>query len=57
MGHLPIEDTLARVPPGTRLLYTHLNNTNPVARPGAPELASLAAAGAEVAADGMVVEV
>jgi pyrroloquinoline quinone biosynthesis protein B len=56
MGHLPIEDTLARVPPGTRLLYTHLNNTNPVARPGAPELARLAAAGAEVAADGMVVE-
>jgi pyrroloquinoline quinone biosynthesis protein B len=56
MGHLPIEDTLARVPAGTRLLYTHLNNTNPVARPGAPELDRLAAAGAEVAADGQVLE-
>jgi pyrroloquinoline quinone biosynthesis protein B len=56
MGHLPIEDTLGRLPSGTVFLYTHLNNTNPVARPGAPELAQLAEAGAEVAAEGQILE-
>jgi pyrroloquinoline quinone biosynthesis protein B len=56
MGHLPIEDTLGRLPAGTLALYTHLNNTNPAARPGAPELAWLAEAGADVAGDGQVVE-
>jgi pyrroloquinoline quinone biosynthesis protein B len=56
MGHLPIEDTLRRLPSGPLFLYTHLNNTNPVARPGAPELARLAEAGAHVAADGQILE-
>jgi pyrroloquinoline quinone biosynthesis protein B len=56
MGHLPIEETLGRLPSGTLVLYTHLNNTNPVARPGAPELTWLADAGAEVAGDGQVLE-
>ena len=56
MGHLPIEDTLGKLPSGTRFLYTHLNNTNPVARPDAPELSRLVAAGAEVAADGQLIE-
>jgi pyrroloquinoline quinone biosynthesis protein B len=56
MGHLPIEDTLRRLPPGPLYLYTHLNNTNPLARPGAPELAGLAADGAHVAADGQILE-
>jgi pyrroloquinoline quinone biosynthesis protein B len=56
MGHLPIEDTLGKLPPETLLLYTHLNNTNPVARPGAPERAMLADAGAEVAGDGQLLD-
>jgi pyrroloquinoline quinone biosynthesis protein B len=56
MGHLPIEDSLGRLPSGARFFYTHLNNTNPVARPGAPELAQFAAAGAEVADDGDVLD-
>jgi pyrroloquinoline quinone biosynthesis protein B len=56
MGHLPIEDTLGKLPAGTLLLYTHLNNTNPVARPGAPERAMLADAGAEVAGDGQLLD-
>jgi len=51
MGHLPIEQTLDRLPAGTRCVYTHFNNTNPLARPGAQELA-----GAEIAADGQVLE-
>jgi pyrroloquinoline quinone biosynthesis protein B len=51
MGHLPIEDTVGRLPSGTLVLYTHLNNTNPAARPGAAPLS-----GAEIAADGQVLE-
>lgn len=47
MGHLPISGpggTLARLRPGTRLLYTHLNNTNPLSDPDTPARAALAAA-------------
>jgi pyrroloquinoline quinone biosynthesis protein B len=51
MGHLPIEQTLGRLVPGTRFVYTHLNNTNPLARPDAEKLA-----GAEVAADGQLLD-
>jgi pyrroloquinoline quinone biosynthesis protein B len=51
MGHLPIEDTLAKLPTGVRFIYTHLNNTNPLARPGAATLD-----GAEVAAEGQVLD-
>ena len=51
MGHLPIEDTVGRLPTGTRFVYTHLNNTNPLARPGPAKLG-----GAEVAAEGQVLE-
>ena len=51
MGHLPIEDTVGRLPGGTRFVYTHLNNTNPLARPGPANLG-----GAEVAAEGQVLE-
>jgi len=56
MGHLPIEQTLGKLPSGTLFLYTHLNNTNPVARPGAPELSRVTEAGAQIAADGQVLE-
>ncbi|WP_431901935.1 pyrroloquinoline quinone biosynthesis protein PqqB [Nonomuraea sp. bgisy101] len=54
MGHLPIEATrgrLARL--GTRCLYTHLNNTNPLVDPGSPLHEGL---GVEVARDGMVID-
>lgn len=58
MGHLPItgpHGTLRLLRPLglTRCVYTHLNNTNPVADHGSPERAELAAAGIEVADDGM----
>ncbi|MBK1785073.1 pyrroloquinoline quinone biosynthesis protein PqqB [Prauserella cavernicola] len=58
MGHLPMageHGSLARIrrSPGTRWLYTHLNNTNPVLDPVSPEHAELVAAGAELPVDGM----
>jgi pyrroloquinoline quinone biosynthesis protein B len=55
MGHLPITHSLPLLPPrpGRRYLYTHLNNTNPLTMPGAPELALLGSAGAGVATDGL----
>ncbi len=57
MGHLPIEATAERLAglPG-RCLYTHLNNTNPLVDPDAPQHKRLAELGVEVAADGMVIE-
>ncbi|MFF8909476.1 pyrroloquinoline quinone biosynthesis protein PqqB [Streptomyces olivaceoviridis] len=60
MGHLPIDG-----PGGTagilaalsaRCLYTHLNNTNPLVDPAAPQHKRLARLGIEVAEDGMVIE-
>jgi pyrroloquinoline quinone biosynthesis protein B len=58
MGHLPITDTMARlrVHPAARKLYTHLNNTNPVLAADSPERESLAAAGIEVAHDGLTLD-
>ncbi|MFI7534691.1 pyrroloquinoline quinone biosynthesis protein PqqB [Streptosporangium sp. NPDC049376] len=57
MGHLPVEATAERLSrlPG-RCLYTHLNNTNPLVDPDAPQHKRLAELGVEVAADGMVIE-
>ncbi|GGZ02701.1 coenzyme PQQ synthesis protein B [Streptomyces olivaceoviridis] len=60
MGHLPVDG-----PGGTagilaalsaRCLYTHLNNTNPLVDPAAPQHKRLARLGIEVAEDGMVIE-
>lgn len=57
MGHLPVFGDggslaeLARFP-GMRRIYTHLNNTNPLVDPDAPERVEVAAAGAEVVPDG-----
>ena len=60
MGHLPIDgpDGTARRLAGlsARCLYTHLNNTNPLVDPDAPQHKRLAELGLEVAADGMVIE-
>jgi len=52
MGHLPITASLARVSRGTRWVYTHLNNTNPVLDPASPEHAAVLAGGAELPGDG-----
>ena len=67
MGHLPVAESLPLLPPGPRYHYTHLNNTNPLVNPAAPERAALAAAGAGgaqagaagvgVAEDGGVLEI
>ncbi|MET8681041.1 pyrroloquinoline quinone biosynthesis protein PqqB [Streptomyces sp. NPDC004647] len=60
MGHLPIDGpggTADRLAPlGARCLYTHLNNTNPLVDPAAPQHKLLAERGIEVAADRMVIE-
>jgi pyrroloquinoline quinone biosynthesis protein B len=58
MGHLPIQESLPelRARPGPRYLYTHLNNTNPVAHPAAPQRALLVSAGADVAPEGGLLE-
>jgi pyrroloquinoline quinone biosynthesis protein B len=60
MGHLPIEgsDGTAERLAGlsARCLYTHLNNTNPLVDPAAPQHKRLARLGVEVAYDGMVIE-
>lgn len=60
MGHLPIEGpggTAERLAPlSARRLYTHLNNTNPLVDPAAPQHKRLARLGIEVAHDGMVIE-
>ncbi|THA69377.1 pyrroloquinoline quinone biosynthesis protein PqqB [Streptomyces sp. A0642] len=60
MGHLPIDgpggtaEWLTRLP--ARCLYTHLNNTNPLVDPSAPQHGVLSGLGLEVAQDGMVIE-
>lgn len=58
MGHLPVREQLPLIAghPGPRFLFTHLNNTNPLVLPDAPELAEVTAAGAAVAADGQSLE-
>ncbi|MGI5377490.1 pyrroloquinoline quinone biosynthesis protein PqqB [Streptomyces sp. CA-251387] len=60
MGHLPIDGpggTAERLAPlSARCLYTHLNNTNPLVDPAAPQHKRLARLGIEVAYDGMVIE-
>ncbi|MCQ8188491.1 pyrroloquinoline quinone biosynthesis protein PqqB [Streptomyces rugosispiralis] len=60
MGHLPIEGpdgTAHRLAAlGARTLYTHLNNTNPLNDPAAPQHSGLRKLGVEVAADGMVID-
>jgi pyrroloquinoline quinone biosynthesis protein B len=57
MGHLPIDGphgTARRLASlAARSLYTHLNNTNPLVDPAAPQHKVLARLGIEVAADGM----
>ena len=61
MGHLPIGGPdgsllpLSKLP--GRVLYTHLNNSNPALDANSPEAAEVARAGVEIAADGQELEV
>jgi pyrroloquinoline quinone biosynthesis protein B len=62
MGHLPIEGadgSLARLDPlGIgRIIYVHMNNTNPILLPDAPERQVVTDSGVEVAMDGLEVQV
>jgi len=60
MGHMPIDGeggslaALARLP--GRRIYVHINNTNPVLIDGSPERRKAAAAGWEIAEDGLRIE-
>jgi pyrroloquinoline quinone biosynthesis protein B len=62
LGHLPqsgpggMASVLARLPQRTRRILIHINNTNPILDEAGPERAQLAAAGIEVAFDGMEIE-
>jgi pyrroloquinoline quinone biosynthesis protein B len=61
MAHLPVgglDGSLAVLPAprAVRRVLIHLNNTNPVLRDDSPERAAVAAAGWEVAHDGMEID-
>ncbi|GAB6067191.1 pyrroloquinoline quinone biosynthesis protein PqqB [Methylothermus subterraneus] len=59
IGHLPqsgpggMIEVLGQIPPLTRKILIHINNTNPILDEDSPERQRLAAAGIEVAYDGM----
>lgn len=58
MGHMPVSGADGSLAALTtlridRLIYTHVNNTNPLLIDGSPERRRVEAAGAEVAYDGM----
>jgi pyrroloquinoline quinone biosynthesis protein B len=61
MGHAPVSgpggtlEMLTGV--ATRVVYTHLNNTNPLLVDGSPERRAVEAAGVGVAHDGMEVDI
>jgi pyrroloquinoline quinone biosynthesis protein B len=62
IGHLPqsgpggMLEWLDRLPPGTRKVLIHINNTNPILDEDSQERAELARRGVEVAFDGMEIE-
>jgi pyrroloquinoline quinone biosynthesis protein B len=59
LGHLPqsgtggMIETLAKLPPTTRRILIHVNNTNPILDELSAERAALTDAGIEVAFDGL----
>jgi pyrroloquinoline quinone biosynthesis protein B len=62
MGHMTMggaDGTLSRLAryPNARRIYVHINNTNPVLRPGTPERALVERAGSEIGEDGVEFEV
>lgn len=62
IGHLPqsgpggMAEELARLPRSIRRILIHINNTNPILDEASPEHAQLAAAGIELAFDGMEIQ-
>jgi pyrroloquinoline quinone biosynthesis protein B len=62
IGHLPqsgpggMLEWLGRLPPATRKILIHVNNTNPILDERSAERAALAELGVEVAFDGMEIE-
>jgi pyrroloquinoline quinone biosynthesis protein B len=62
MGHLALSgpggmlENLARLPPDTRKILIHINNTNPILDEASPERAELTRLGVEVAFDGLEIE-
>ncbi|MFI5952975.1 pyrroloquinoline quinone biosynthesis protein PqqB [Cryptosporangium sp. NPDC051539] len=58
MGHLAIEDSLGPLSSlgAGRVLYVHINNTNPILLDDSPERRAVEACGLEVAMDGLEVE-
>lgn len=58
MGHLPIRETAHRLAKSAapRRFYTHLNNTNPLVHPDAPEHRELAELGIGVAVEKAVID-
>jgi pyrroloquinoline quinone biosynthesis protein B len=62
IGHLPqsgpggMLEWLARLPPRTRRILIHVNNTNPILHEGSPEHAELTRQNVEVAYDGLEIE-
>jgi pyrroloquinoline quinone biosynthesis protein B len=57
LGHAPIggaNGTLSRMPTArARIIFTHVNNTNPILRDGSPAAQAIAEAGCEIAYDTM----
>ena len=56
MNHLPISDgslDFLRQSPARRKIFTHMNNTNPILRPGSRERAQVEQAGIAIARDGL----
>ena len=62
MGHLPqsgpdgMIEWLDKLPPSTRKVLIHINNTNPILNEDSPERAELTRHGIEVSFDGMEIE-
>lgn len=58
--HPPVRESLARLASaaaeGTRVVFTHINHTNPLCDPGSAESAAVRRAGMEVSRDGMAFE-
>jgi len=62
MGHMTVggpDGMLAHLAryPGARRIFVHVNNTNPIFRPGSPERRAVDEAGVLVGEDGMEVVV
>ena len=54
LGHQPLRETLTQLPSaGARVIFTHVNNSNPILDERTTEYAQVRGAGADIAFDGM----